>query len=226
MIPLKDNITSRKIPIINYLFITLNLIVFIYELKLSAFDLLPVFITEWGVVPVRLINDFFNQFKTIFTSLFLHGGWLHFTGNMLYLYIFGDNVEDKLGHIQYIFFYLFCGMFSILIQTLFSLNSEVPMIGASGAIAGVMGAYFLLFPRAKILTLLFFGFFVRIVPIPSFFYLGFWFFIQAWSGALSLATIPSSHNIGGIAFWAHISGFVFGAVWVLVINRNRRRRYW
>ncbi|MDI6641463.1 MAG: rhomboid family intramembrane serine protease [Elusimicrobiota bacterium] len=223
MIPLKDNIPSRRIPIVNYLLIALNTAVFVLELKIASRStvLFQEFIFEYGLIPMRFITNFPNDFPTVFTAMFLHGGWIHFIGNMLYLYIFGDNVEDKLGHLTYIVFYCFCGLAAAGTQTIFSLASRVPMIGASGAIGGVLGAYFLLFPRARILTLIPFGIFTRIAEIPAFFYLGFWFVIQFLSGTLSLAT-PSMYTVGsGIAFWAHIGGFLTGVYWIILFYRRR-----
>ncbi|MFN3966894.1 MAG: rhomboid family intramembrane serine protease, partial [Endomicrobiia bacterium] len=178
MIPLKDNIPSRRIPIMNYLLIAVNTAIFILELKIASYGLLENFIFNYGLVSKRFFSIFPNDWYTLFSAMFLHGGWMHFLGNMLYLYIFGDNVEDRLGHFIYVIFYIFCGVVAAILQIVFSFNSNLPMIGASGAIGGVLGAYFLLYPNARILTLVFFGFFSRIVAVPAFFFLGFWFIIQ------------------------------------------------
>jgi len=218
MIPLKDNISSKTYPIINYLLIVLNTVVFIYELRMDK--LLDKFIIKWGLVPVKFFSDFSNNWQTIFSSMFIHDGWLHFLGNMLFLFIFGDNVEDKLGHIKYFIFYIFCGFIACLLQLFFSIGSKIPMIGASGAIAGVLGAYFIFFPHAKILTLIPFGFFWRIIPIPAFFFLGIWFLIQFFSGTLSFAVNLVSHDSGGIAFWAHLGGFICGFMLAIFIRRR------
>ncbi len=222
MIPLKDNIPSRRFSFINYLLIAINTAVFILELKVASYGLLENFIFNYGIVPKRFFSIFPVDWHTIFSAMFLHGGWMHFLGNMLFLYIFGDNVEDKLGHIIYLIFYIFCGIVAAILQIVFSFNSSVPMIGASGAIGGVLGAYFLLYPNARILTLVFFGFFSRIVAIPAFFYLGFWFIMQLMSGTFSLTA--GTNQAGGIAFWAHIGGFLAGVFWILFFYRPKRRR--
>ncbi|MEW6040387.1 MAG: rhomboid family intramembrane serine protease [Elusimicrobiota bacterium] len=233
MIPLRDNIPSSKIPFINYFLIAVNTVVFLFELKLSAIMLdtghtvLEGFIYKFGAVPLRLFSDFFSQFYTVFTSMFIHGGWTHFIGNMLYLYIFGDNVEDSYGHLKYLFVYVACGVVAALLQSALAFGSNLPMVGASGAIAGVLGSYVLLYPRARVDTLIFFGFFVRIIQIPALLYLGFWFIIQTLSGTMSLAaTTVTGRDIGGVAFWAHIGGFIAGAIFVfLLIKRRRARRF-
>jgi len=222
MIPLKDNIPSRSIPFMNYLLIAVNTAVFILELKIASYGLLENFISNYGFVPKRFFTLFPNDWFTIFSAMFLHGGWTHFFGNMLFLYIFGDNVEDRLGHFVYPIFYVLCGIGAALLQTFFSFNSNVPMIGASGAIGGVLGAYFLLYPYARILTLVFFGFFTRIVAIPAFFFLGFWFIVQMMSGTFSLTA--GFGQTGGVAFWAHVGGFLTGVFWVLFFYRPKRRR--
>jgi membrane associated rhomboid family serine protease len=155
-----------------------------------------------------------------FTSMFLHGGWLHLLGNMLYLYIFGDNVEDALGHVRYLLFYLACGVAASVTHLALNLDSVVPTVGASGAIAGVLGAYFLLYPKAKVLTLLPIFIFIQIVEIPAFLFLGFWFLLQFISGTVASA----SQNAGGVAWWAHIGGFAAGAAYTIFRYRMFRRR--
>lgn len=227
MIPLKDNIPSEKIPFVNFFLIGLNTVVFLFELMLGRQGLLEQLIINYGLIPYHFFVSFPERWFTLLTSMFLHGGWLHFIGNMLYLYIFGDNIEDRLGHLKYFVFYITCGLLAASAQLAFSAGSGLPMIGASGAIGGVMGAYFLLFPTARIHTLIPFGIFSRIVAIPSFFYLGFWFVIQFWSGAITLASSASMR--GGVAFWAHIGGFLGGVLWILVFYKRRgrpRNRWW
>jgi len=173
------------------------------------------FLFSWGLVPVNFfapltlsISGIVERMLPFITSMFLHGGWLHFLGNMLYLYIFGDNVEDRLGHFRYLVFYLLCGLASGVSHLVINWHSNVPTIGASGAIAGVMGAYFILYPRAKVLTLVPIFFFFQFVELPAFLFLGIWFLFQFLSAA------GASGQAGGIAWWAHIGGFVFGVIFL------------
>jgi len=160
---------------------------------------------------------------TFITSIFLHGGWLHLLGNMLYLYIFGDNVEDRLGHFRYLLFYLLCGVFASIVQVLSAPDAWVPMVGASGAIAGVMGAYFCLFPYSRVVTLVFIFFFIEFIEIPAFFFLLFWFVLQFLNGTLSFSSQSGAAG-GGVAWWAHIGGFVAGILLLLVFKRRRQYR--
>lgn len=184
------------------------------------------FVYAYAVIPFRFLHTFSRhpaELVTPVTAMFLHGGWGHLLGNMLYLYIFGDNVEDMLGRVRYLLFYLMCGVISFLAQIVFQSNSMVPNVGASGAIAGVLGAYFLLFPRARILTLVPLFFFFPVVEIPAFFFLGFWFLIQFLSGAATIGN--TSALAGGVAWWAHIGGFLAGMLLLkLVLPRNAARR--
>ncbi len=221
MVPIKDDNPIRIVPIITYGLIIANVLVFFYELSLSPEELERFFYT-WAVVPRQLTESFaggvtytypFPEWVTLFTSQFLHGGWLHILGNMLFLWIFGNNVEDRLGHIKFLIFYLACGALAALTQWFFSAYSTVPSLGASGAIAGVMGAYILRFPNAQILTLIPLGIILLPVRIPAFFFLGIWFVQQALYGVASLGA-PANIGMenGGIAYWAHAGGFVFGAV--------------
>lgn len=207
MIPIRDTIPSRSFPIVNAMLIAVNILVFFYELSLGSH--LPRFINYYGLVPASFTATDPTGFRIypLFTFMFLHGGWLHIIGNMLYLYIFGDNVEDRIGHFKYLFFYLIIGLISALSQALANLHSTIPMIGASGSIAGVLGAYILYFPRAKVLALLPIFFFIQIVEIPAVAFLLFWFVIQFFSGIASLAVTQSG---GGVAFWAHVGGFIAG----------------
>ena len=215
MIPLRDTIPARNYPLVNNLIIGSNVVIFLVQLLQGAG--LDRFIYIYGLVPARYsvpqIAAYFStgqQIFSIFSFMFLHGGFWHLLGNMWSLYIFGDNVEDRLGHFRYLLFYLICGLASGLTHLVLNLNSNVPTIGASGAIAGVMGAYFILHPRSKILTLIPIFFIPYFIEIPAFFFLGFWFILQFISAA------GSHGQIGGIAWWAHIGGFVFGIVFLKV----------
>jgi len=223
MIPLRDNIRSRTWPIVNTALIIANAVVFVFELRLPQGSLAS-FVSQWGLIPAELLADPIMQWYRIFTSIFIHAGWVHFLGNMLYLYIFGDNVEDRLGHMRYVVFYLVCGVSASLLQVHFSRGSMVPMIGASGAIAGVLGAYFILYPKARVLTLVPIFVFIRIVEIPAFVLLGFWFIIQAWSSTLSLGSRAVHGDVGGVAWWAHSGGFITGVILVFFLSRSRKRR--
>jgi len=184
------------------------------------------FITAYGVIPYRFLHLFTSHPVELLTPLFamfLHGGWLHVIGNMLYLYIFGDNVEDILGHGRYLVFYLLCGAASFLVQVLLQANSMVPNVGASGAIAGVLGAYILLFPRARVVTLVPIFFFFTVVEIPAFIFLGIWFLIQFASGAMTIGR--TSALSGGVAWWAHIGGFLVGMLLLKLMGpRDTGRR--
>jgi len=216
MIPLRDVIPSRTTPIVTISIIIVNVLAFWLELALPGARR-QAFIREWGIVPA----DF--AVTTLVSSMFLHGGWLHFLGNMWYLWIFGDNVEDRMGHGRYLVFYLLSGSLAGLAQMAVTPDSYVPMIGASGAIAGVMGAYFVLFPRSRVLTLVPIFIFIQIVEIPALWFLGLWFFFQVFSGVGSIATTAGSQG-GGIAFWAHAAGFAAGFVLVFAFRRPERQR--
>jgi len=220
VVPLRDNNPTKLTPYVTYGLIAANIIIFIYELTLAPQQLNGFFHLA-ALVPRELTASFegipLNQpvpeWTTLITSQFVHGGFLHVAGNMLFLWIFGNNVEDRLGHFKYLFFYLACGVLAALTQWYFSESSGIPSLGASGAIAGVMGAYILRFPRAEIATLIPLGFFFPIVQIPAFYFLGFWFIQQAFYGVASLEA-PTNIGMenGGIAYWAHAGGFVFGAI--------------
>jgi len=202
MFPVSDVIPSRTTPYVTVGLIALNGLAFFYELQLSRPEL-QVVAQAFGVVPA------FFTWPTVLTSMFLHDGWMHVLGNMLYLWIFGDNVEDRLGHFGYLAFYLFCGAVASLAQVAIHPYSTVPMIGASGAIAGVMGAYCVLYPRSRVLTAVFVVVFMDLIEIPAIFFLGIWFVMQLLSGVGSLGANATG---GGVAFWAHIGGFVAGVV--------------
>lgn len=220
MVPLRDDNPTQITPYVTYGLIAANIVVFLYELSLNS-QLLNGFFHNWAVVPNELTaslngaptSQLVPEWLTLVTSQFLHGGFLHVAGNMLFLWIFGNNVEDRLGHVKYLIFYIACGVLASLTQWYFSAGSSIPSLGASGAIAGVMGAYILRFPQAEVLTLLPLGILITTVRIPAFFFLGFWFVQQAFYGFASLEA-PANIGMegGGIAYWAHAGGFVFGAI--------------
>ncbi|HXG58601.1 MAG TPA: rhomboid family intramembrane serine protease [Thermoanaerobaculia bacterium] len=222
MLPLRDANPSRTVPIVNYLLIALNILMFLWELSLGpAIErvLLQVaFVPARFWIPGYWIPDVF----TIFVSMFLHGGFMHIGSNMLYLWIFGDNVEDRLGHARYLLFYFVCGIGATLAHAFFNPSSQVPAVGASGAIAGVLGAYLILFPRAQVVTLIPIFMFITIRELPAVFLLGIWFVLQLFSGVGSLATMDD--NMGGVAYFAHIGGFVLGMLLIFVFGGTRRRR--
>ncbi len=216
MIPLYDTLRSRRFPFVNWMLIILNGMVFYYELKLGEEGLFR-FIHTWGLVPSQLASAPAVAWITIFTSMFLHGGWFHILSNMWVLFIFGDNVESRMGSGNYLLFYLFCGIAAALMQTYLSLTSTTPMIGASGAIAGVLGAYLILFPRSRIASLVPIFFIFTIVEIPAVLFLGFWFVSQLFSGWQSLL----GADVNAVAWWAHIGGFLFGMITVHLFARRR-----
>jgi membrane associated rhomboid family serine protease len=209
MIPLYDVIPSRTLPVVTIGLIAVNVLVFLFELSLgSSVDL---FLHAYGLVPAE-----FSLF-TLVTSMFLHGGFSHVGGNMLFLWIFGDNVEDRMGHFRFLTFYLLCGGAAALAQTLMQPDSLLPMVGASGAVAGVMGAYFVLYPQSQIVTLFIFTF----IEVPAIVFLGLWFVLQFVSGVGSVA---ASASTGGVAFWAHVAGFAAGVVGVFLFTKPERQR--
>ena len=216
MIPLRDVIPSRTTPYVTISLVVINALVFLYELSLG--DQVNEFMFAFGLVPAIF------SWPTVLTSMFLHGGFLHVAGNMLYLWIFGDNVEDRMGHGRFIVFYLLCGIAAALAQTMMAPDSMVPMVGASGAIAGVMGAYFILYPHSRIVTLVTLLVFWQIMEIPAIVFLGIWFLMQFLSGVGSIATATSHGPAGGIAFWAHVAGFAAGIIGVWVFKRPERQR--
>ena len=211
MIPLRDVIPSRTTPYITVTIIVLNALAWLFEISLPG-DVLPAFLRTYGVVP----GDF--HALTLITSMFLHGGWMHVIGNMWYLWIFGDNVEDRLGHGRFIVFYLLCGTLAALGQIATDPGSMLPTIGASGAIAGVMGAYFVLYPRSRVLTLIMLIIFWEVIELPAVVLLGFWFVMQLFSAG-TIAT--ASTGGGGVAFAAHVAGFVVGMIVGLVFRRRQ-----
>jgi len=222
MIPLRDSTPSRTIPFVNYLLITANVLVFLFEVSLGKETSKLIF--HFGLIPPHFLYQFetmhirIGAIVPVFSSMFLHGGWMHLIGNMLFLYIFGDNVEDRFGHFKYFVFYLIAGMAAAAMQIYMFPASTTPMVGASGAIAGVLGAYVFMYPTAKILTLVPIIFFFQIIELPAFLFLGFWFALQIISGMFALGI---GADAGGVAWWAHIGGFVAGAIFVPFLRKRR-----
>ena len=204
-----DDSAQRTTPVVTYALIALNVLVFFLEL--SGGD--P-FIERWSVVPRRLTQNPGGDFITVFTSMFMHGGWLHLAGNMLYLWIFGDNVEDRFGHAKFTLFYLLCGIAATIAQVAISAGSNVPNLGASGAIAGVLGAYLILFPRGNVKVLMGRG----VVPMPALMVIGLWIVLQFING---VGSITQSTETGGVAYMAHIGGFVAGLVLTFLFGGRR-----
>lgn len=210
MMPLGDDNTGRRLtPIVTYVLIAINVLVFFLELNNG-----DAFIERWAFVPRRFLADPGGEFATLFTSMFMHGSWLHLIGNMLYLWIFGDNVEDRLGHALFFVFYILCGLAATFAQLAFSLGSEVAHLGASGAIAGVLGAYLIMFPRGRVRMLM--G--RMIVPMSALVAIGLWFLLQIFSQV----TMASSQTEGGVAYMAHIGGFIAGVILTYLLGGNRR----
>jgi len=213
MFPIGDDNTSRRtVPLVTYALIALNVLFFFVELTGG-----DAFIGEWAFVPARFLANPLSDSVTLFTSMFMHAGWVHLGGNMLYLWIFGDNVEDRFGHIKFTIFYLLCGLAATFAQLAFSLGSNVPNLGASGAIAGVLGAYILLFPQGKVRVLQ--G--QQVIQVPALIVIGFWIVLQLFSGIGSIASTAQS---GGVAYMAHIGGFVAGFVLTFLLRGSRGAR--
>ena len=217
MIPLRDVIPSRTTPYITVTIIVLNALAWLFEVSLPPEDLNR-FLTIYGVVPAYFAP------ATLITSMFLHGSWMHIIGNMWYLWIFGDNVEDRLGHGRFIVFYLLCGIAAALGQVFMDPASTLPTIGASGAIAGVMGAYFVLYPQSRVLTLIPWIIIWEVIELPAFVLLGFWFLMQLFSAG-TIAVTASSHGSGGVAFAAHVAGFLVGVAGVFVFRKRDENRW-
>jgi len=215
MIPIKDVIPSRTTPFVTVVLIAVNALVFLYQLGLTP-DQFEAFIFTFGLTPAQF------SIATLFSSMFVHAGLGHAGGNLLYLWIFGDNIEDRLGHGRFLVFYLAAGVVAALAQMAMDPVSRVPMVGASGAIAGVMGGYFVLYPHSRVLTL--FPFPLMLFEVPAIFFLGLWFVIQFISGLGSLAAAANGGPPGGVAFWAHVMGFVSGVVLVRLMRRPERQR--
>lgn len=222
MIPLRDENPTRRVPFVNYGLIAVNVLVFLWQINLGSQGEMALY--QMALIPLNVTRGLdLGDLRAIFTSMFMHAGLAHLLGNMLYLWIFGDNVEDALGHVRYLFFYLAGGTAASLTHVFLYPFSTVPTVGASGAIAATLGAYLLLFPHRRVVTLIPFGFFLQVARLPAALVLGMWFLYQFFEGVLALGMT----QLGGVAFWAHIGGFVFG---MLVGPRLRLRRqpviYW
>ena len=224
MIPIRDHIPTRRLPVITIAFIALNVLVFMMELSLQAaggLEALDVLTYRWGVTPYRITRGFsVTALLTLFTSQFLHGGPMHLIGNMLYLWIFGNNVEDSMGRIHFVVFYLLCGVLAGLTQVFADANSMVPAIGASGAVAGVLAGYIILFPHARVDALIAMGYFMRLRPVPAYLVIGLWFLLQLLNGVMSLGV----GQMGGVAWFAHIGGFLAGLLLIKLFARSRPAR--
>ena len=225
MIPLRDKNPSEKFPLVTVLLITANVLVFLYQLSLRKN--LPPFFNRYALIPANVFSfggtpgiSMKHIFLSFFTSMFLHGGWLHVIGNMWYLWIFGDNIEDRLGHVRYLIFYLLCGIGAAVTHVTLNPHSTAPCVGASGAIAGVLGAYLICFPFARVVTLVPIFFYLTVIELPAIILLVFWFVLQFFSGTLSSAEITQTGS-GGVAWWAHVGGFIMG---ITLINLFPKRK--
>lgn len=220
MIPIRDQIPTRQVPIINYLLIAANVIVFIFQWLAGPYE--EALVYQFALIPYNFVSNLsLGNLTDIFTSMFMHAGLAHIGGNMLYLWIFGDNVEDSMGSGRYILFYLVGGVAASVTHILTNPGSQIPTVGASGAIAAVLGAYLVLYPQSKVLTIIPLGFFMRMTMVPASIVLGLWFILQFFSGVLSLG----GPDVGGVAFWAHIGGFVAGVVMAKLLAKRRRPEY-
>ncbi|MBL8242501.1 MAG: rhomboid family intramembrane serine protease [Bryobacterales bacterium] len=216
MIPLRDTQPSYTFPYVTVAIIALNVLAFLFEFSMADYEL-NFFIAHYGVIPARF------EWSDVITSIFLHGGWMHLIGNMWFLWIYGDNVEDILGHAQYLVFYLLCGVAATMVHILFNMDSRVPTVGASGAIAGVMGAYVVKFPHSRITTLVPVFVFLTTMEIPAYVILLYWFVIQFFSG---VGSVGHSHlSQGGVAWFAHVGGFLAGVALILVMRTQQRWRH-
>ncbi len=215
MIPLRDANPTKNTPFVTYSIVAINVLIFFWELLLDGQGRLESFIITWGVIPVELLAEPASEWMTLISSMFLHGGWAHLLGNMLYLWVFGDNLEDRLGPVRFIIFYIGTGLAATGAQVAIDPGSTIPTIGASGAIAGVLGGYLLLFPRARVTTLVF----RFITQVPALIVLGFWFVYQFFFGIASLSNMDM--QVGGVAFFAHIGGFVAGMVLIHPFHLGR-----
>jgi membrane associated rhomboid family serine protease len=226
MFPIKDDQPTYSTPVVNWFLIAANILILVFELTLSP-RAEEALVRQFAVIPQHLALFLAGSPRyslaavvlPFFTSMFLHASWTHVLGNMWFLFIFGDNVEDHLGHFQYVVFYLLAGLLAMATQAMIYPHSTVPTLGASGAIAGVLGAYFILYPRARVLT----WFFVLIIYIPAWLVLGEWFVMQFFQGAATLSTTQAGHDVGGVAFWAHVGGFIAGIVMIKIFPERARR---
>ncbi|MHB9004581.1 MAG: rhomboid family intramembrane serine protease [Coriobacteriia bacterium] len=224
MIPLHDDNPTQRFPWLTVLVIAVNAIVFAMEASMETQELNS-FLLKWAFIPQRFFESplSVDQLKTLVVSMFLHGGWLHLIGNMLFLWIFGNNIEDRLGALRFGLFYLVCGATAALAQAFAAPEASIPMVGASGAIAGVLGAYLMLYPRARVVTVIPIFFYIEVAALPAAFVIGFWFLLQLAQGVGSLGALGTE---GGVAWWAHVGGFVAGIIAILpaVVADGRARR--
>ncbi|NLA79232.1 MAG: rhomboid family intramembrane serine protease [Chloroflexi bacterium] len=216
MIPIRDEIKTKRIPFVNYTLIAINIIVFlIMVLNPAKIDSI---VMGNALIPTDVTQGFkIGVLKNFITAMFMHAGWMHLISNMLYLWIFGDNIEDRLGHVGYLLFYLAAGIFASGLHIFFNPTSNVPSLGASGAIAGVLGAYLIFYPQSKVYTFIPFGYFMRLRPLPAIVVLGLWFVMQIFSG---VGSMMAQGRGGGVAYWAHIGGFVFGLLIGFLFNKR------
>jgi membrane associated rhomboid family serine protease len=219
MIPFKDDNPTQRFPFVTIALIVMNALIFFIEILHPAGQKYIVY--TYGAIPSDMLSFKASAIPSTFSSMFLHGGLFHIGGNMLYLWIFGNNIEDRLGHFKFILFYLLCGVVAAYSHAITAPGSYIPMIGASGAVSGVLGAYLLLYPHAKVHTLIFFGFFVQVVRLPAIFVIGFWAVIQIINGIISKGLV----NQGGVAWFAHIGGFLFGLLMIKLWLPKRRKRW-
>ncbi len=220
MIPLRDINPTRTVPLVNVAIIVVNVAAFLYEVSLGQH--LELLFSEYAVIPRHVVASLSNfqvdALASLFTSMFLHGGWLHLGGNMLYLWIFGDNVEEKMGHGRYFIFYLLCGLTATAVHIVVDPASTMPTVGASGAISGVLAAYLFMFPKAKVVTLIPIFVFLQVAELPALVVLGMWFVLQFFNGLISLGF--ETAGMGGVAWWAHIGGFAAGAILLLPFKKK------
>ena len=220
MLPLRDENPSSRTPVVNYILIAVNILVFVFQVMLGAGQ--ESFVYQFALIPAQITGGVgVDDVLDVFTSMFMHAGLAHIGGNMLYLWIFGDNVEDAMGHGRYLFFYLTGGVVASLAHVLTNPGSQIPTVGASGAIAAVLGAYLILYPQSRVVTLIFLGYFIRLAMVPAVVVLGLWFVLQLFQGFLTLGAA----DVGGVAFWAHIGGFVAGLVLAKILAKRTPRYY-
>jgi len=220
MIPIKDYVKNKSFPVVNTLFIVINAVVFFHQITMPT-EAARQFVTEYGFIAGRFLNDPLTEWTTIFTSMFLHGGILHFGGNMLFLFVFGDNVEDAVGHLRYFFYYLIAGTVAVVAQMVTIPDMTTPLVGASGAISAVLGSYIVLYPLARVLALVPIGIFLMNARIPAYLFLGIWAILQFFSGALAISGGVGSN----VAYSAHIGGFLFGVLFAAVGRRKYLEKF-
>ncbi len=228
VLPLRDINPTKTIPLVTISLIIINVFIFLFELSLLSVGKLDSFIASYSLTPMEIISGTSTIkplpyiYLSVLFSMFLHGGFVHIAGNMLYLWIFGNNVEDNLGHFRFLIFYLLCGIGGAVAHVLSNPSSQIPTLGASGAIAGVLGAYLILFPGARIITLIPLFFFIELVELPAFIVIGLWFVLQLANGLASIA--PSTYqDLGGVAWFAHIGGFLTGIFLVLLLRKRKKK---